>query len=136
MMASNVLYRWNVAAKMDPTLCNAVVDFEVPGKPNPPPIKLTATVWIVTQRLRFGKLEKYAIEFTDPSGTLASPVIPLNTWVQTENAVVKKVKAGSAPQSCIGGSQVVFKDMHDGDSKQVTISGNDLTIAPFGSDER
>ena len=111
------------------------MDFDVPLKPNTPKSKLTVTVWTLSQYLRSGKLEKYAIEITDPSGRLASPAVPLNIWVQTENAVKKFYKGGSR-RSCIEGSQVVFKDMHDGDSKQVTLSGNDLTITPIGSDDR
>ena len=120
---------------MNPILCNAVVDFNVPGKPKPPPVKLKATVWTMSQYLRMGKLEKYVIEFTDPSGRLASSLVPLNAWVQSENAVAK-FDTGTAPENCIEGSTVVFKDMHDGDSKQVTLSGNDLIIVPFTNDPR
>ena len=32
-------------AKLDPETCSALIDFSVPGKPNPPPCKLTATLW-------------------------------------------------------------------------------------------
>merc|ERR1719351_50165 len=35
---------WVVNAVFDPTWCNASVDFNVPGKPAPPPVNLTATV--------------------------------------------------------------------------------------------
>ena len=135
MIASYILDRWAVNATMDPTNCSAILDFNVPGKPNPPPIQLTATVWIFVQYLRSGTAERYAIEFTDPSGELASPSVPLNAWVQSENAV-KKFDTGTPPENCIEGSTVLFKDMHDGDSKQVTLSGNALTIAPFDSDDR
>ena len=113
---------------MNPVFCNASVNFNVPGKSKPPPVNLTATVWTHSRSLPTGTLEKYAIEFTDPSGELASPSVLLNTWVQMENV------AGS--KSCIEGSPLVFKDMHDGDSKLVTLSGNKLSIAAFGTDER
>ena len=113
---------------MDPVSCAGFVDFNVPGKLNPSPIKLAATVWTQSLYLPTGALEKYAIEFTDPSGILASPSVPLNTWVQLENV--------AGPKSCMEGSPLVFKDIHDGDSKLVTLSGNRLSIAAFGNDER
>ena len=69
---------------MDPISCTAIVNFNVPKKNNPPPVNLTATVWILKHELPSGVLEKYAIEWTDPSGTLAPPSVPVNTWVQAE----------------------------------------------------
>ena len=68
---------------MDPIFCNATVDFNVPGKPNPPPVKLAATVWTQSHFMPTGTLKKYALEFTHLVGsTLGSPSVPLNTWVQ------------------------------------------------------
>jgi len=73
---------WSVKAKLDKKTCSAVVDFRVPGKPNPPPVNLLATIWI-TFRIDNGVVvSKNTIEFTDPSGKLAKPNVPLNTWVQ------------------------------------------------------
>ena len=126
---------WIVQATMDPIFCNATVDFNVPGKPNPPPVKLAATIWTQSHFMPTGIVEKYAIEFTHLfRGTLASPG-PLNTWVQIED-VVTKIEPGTPPKSCIQGSPLVFKDQHDGDSKLVTLSGNRLTVTPFESDDR
>ena len=120
---------------MDPIFCNATVDFNVPGKPNPPPVKLAATIWTQSHFMPTGIVEKYAIEFTHLfRGTLASPG-PLNTWVQIED-VVTKIEPSAPPKSCIQGSPLVFKDQHDGDSKLVTLSGNRLTVTPFESDDR
>jgi hypothetical protein len=57
--------------------CSTMVDFNVPGKPNPPPVNL---------RLKIGNLNYFdesmapVAVFTDPSGTLASPTLPLNVW--------------------------------------------------------
>ena len=124
---------------MDPVFCNASVDFNVPGKPNPPPIKLTATVWTQSYRMSTGKIDKYAIEFTDPSGTLALPSAPLNTWVQLEHfdsMVNPNVAPATGPKNCIKGTPLVFKDMHDGDTKQVTLRGDKITIKPSNRDER
>ena len=125
---------------MDPNTCSAIVDFNVPGKSNPPPVKLTATVWAQSRAVATGTLKKYAIEFTDPSGKLASPSVPLNAWVQVESSSQKIDPSLSAPKSCIEGSPLVFKDQHDDNKKQVTLSGNKLSIlpydAPFGRDDR
>ena len=70
---------WVVHALIDSTHCNATVDFNVPGKPNPPPVNLTATFW----RMVHPSTSEYksALEFTDPSGTLAPPTMPLNVWI-------------------------------------------------------
>ena len=115
-------------ATIDPEFCTAVVDFDVPGKPNPPSVRLTATVGIQSRFLLTGTLEKYAIEWTDPSGRLGPPSVPLNTWVQMEDVAGTK--------SCIQGSPMVFKDLNDENLKLVTLSGNRLSITPFGTDAR
>ena len=121
---------------MDPIFCNALVDFNVPGKPNPPTSKLTATVWTQSRFLDTGTLEKNAIEFTDPSGKLASPFVPLNTWVVPPDNAIEQSDNGKAPKSCFEGSPLVFIDMHHGNKKLVTLSGNHLNIAPVEGDER
>ena len=43
--------------------CRAVIDFDVPGKPNPPPCSLIATLWEMTGPE--GK-SKYTIEYVAP----------------------------------------------------------------------
>ena len=121
---------------MDPIFCNALVDFNVPGKPNPPPSKLTATVWTQSRSLATGTLEKNLIEFTDASGKVVWPIVPLNTWVVPADNAVERSESGKAQKSCIEESPLVFIDMHDGDKKLVTLSGNHLTIDPVASDER
>ena len=83
--------RWAVHATMDLTSCNALVDFNVRGKPNPPPVKLIAIVWTLSHKVPSGTQKKYVIEFYDPSSTLASALVPLNTWVQVEDVVFDKV---------------------------------------------
>jgi len=70
---------WLVTAKLDPESCNATVDFNVPGKPNPPPVKLMATFW--SMHKASSSASKYALAFTDPSGKLAPPEQPLNIWI-------------------------------------------------------
>lgn len=74
---------WVVHAIMDITHWNATVDFNVPGKPNPPPVHLTATFWRMSRSSATSK-HKMALEFTDPSETLAKSTIPLNVWLMIE----------------------------------------------------
>ncbi len=68
--------KWSVDATFD-NECIASVDFQVPGKPNPPPVPLSARVWSMES---IAGADKNVLEFTDPSGTLASPIQPLNIW--------------------------------------------------------
>ena len=63
--------------------CSSMIDFNVPGKPNPPPIKLRMTyAWITYYNLLPSppKPENPVLVFTDPSGKLAAPTLPLNIW--------------------------------------------------------
>lgn len=71
-----------VAANADgcPT---GLVDFNVPGKPNPPPVPLRVRVYTLAQADGEPPPEHvWMLEFTDPSGTLGSPSVPLNVWRQ------------------------------------------------------
>merc|ERR1712070_732334 len=114
-----------VHAQLDRTSCSASVDFNVPGKPGPPPVNLTATLW----QSRSASGMKTEFEFTDPSGTLAEPEFPLNRWVE--------LKAGleEAAFHCPRQLSVVYAYMHDGDKKAVTVQGSKLQIKPSGNDE-
>ena len=71
---------WTTTSDFDETKCSVLVDFNVPNKPNPPPIKLTATFW------NLGNLgtRKASMIFTDLTGKLADATTPLNAWVQIE----------------------------------------------------
>merc|ERR1711971_1239179 len=69
--------QWKVEATLDRTTCSAMIDFNVPGKPSPPPVKLEALIVSSVP----DESEKVVVEFTDPSGTLAKSSFPLNTWV-------------------------------------------------------
>ena len=69
---------WEIVASVDSWNCTALIEFRVPGKPSPPPVPLLATFWNMHSTSAH---RKTTIEFTDPSGTLASPTDPLNHWV-------------------------------------------------------
>jgi len=122
---------WTVNAVIDTTFCNASIDFNVPGKPNPPPVSLTATVLLSNS---FGPggatVLKRIVEFTDPSGTLAGASFPLNQWVPVDTREV-------APLSlrCVDSFWGIYADMHDGDEKEVRVSDGALTIRPSGNDQ-
>jgi len=74
--------KWKAFGAMDPSTCSAVINFAVPGKPNPPPCKLTMTWWD-NNRPVTGATDKLAVEFTDPDDAckFGDPGAPLNRWV-------------------------------------------------------
>lgn len=69
---------WATYSDFDDTSCSASVDFNVPNKPSPPPINLTATFW----RLSNGDDAKVSAIFNDFTGKIAPAAQPLNAWVQ------------------------------------------------------
>ena len=77
---------WIVTTTIDDKTCVANVDFNVTGKPNPPPVNLTMTIH--TLALRHPCTTNLAAIFTDPTGYLnpigipGSADFPLNTWIQ------------------------------------------------------
>ena len=81
----------------------------VPGKPNPPPVSLTATI-LVSEFFGPGDstVLKRIVEFTDPSGTLAATSFPLNQWVPVVGQEVALVNL-----KCPDSFQGVYADMHD-----------------------
>lgn len=72
---------WVVEAALDPTSCTAPINFNVPGKPNPPSEVLLLTIWHM-QRIHENE-HKLTFEFKDSSGKL-----PLNHWVQLPDKLV------------------------------------------------
>lgn len=73
---------WTVNAVLDHR-CEAVIDFNVAGKPNPPPVNLTARFWEATRMKTREREQKILFEFTDPTGTLGEDAkYPLNHWVE------------------------------------------------------
>jgi len=120
---------WVVKAELDTESCQATIDFNVPGKPNPPPVNLLMTLWLATSDEASAGQAKATFEFTDPSGKLASPHMPLNSWLSL--ATPQVVKAISCPESL----KAVYADMHDGDKKAVDISQGKMTIRPSGNNQ-
>jgi hypothetical protein len=117
--------KWLIEADFDCNTGSAVVEFNVPGKPSPPPVPLTASYWTHASAMQ----SKVVFEFTDPSGTLARPDFPLNQWVQLGDA------SASGINECPTSLEVVYADMHDGDKKRVVIDGSAMTITPYDNDQ-
>ena len=137
-VALHLSFRWVVEAEMDPITCTAIVNFKVPGRLNRLlPDDLLATIWTRSRSVDAGTHKRYVIEFTDPKGMLTPSSVPVNAWVQVDSS---STKYDSGLTSCIDGSPLVFKDIQYDNKKQVTLSGNKLTIlpydAPFGKDDR
>ena len=88
--------KWQVTGALNEDTCSADIDFNVPGKPNPPPVKLRMTLSRASQNFKEGAIEKATFEFTDPSGKLAPPCSVLNAWVELGGS--KKQEAPLCPE--------------------------------------
>jgi len=88
---------WVIRSTVDAKTCSASIDFNVPGKPGPPPVNLQAT-FLLTIASSQAKSE---FEFTDPSGTLAAADFPLNHWV----VISKGMDATIKPVGSCGGDK-------------------------------
>lgn len=120
---------WTVNAALDRNHCDASINFNVPGKPSPPPVNLLATL---CTSVAVGA-KKHTWEFTDPSGKLAEKSYPLNSWVELHpNSQDDHAHPAVA---CPTSFESVFADMHDGDRKLVTISGTSMTIKPSDNNQ-
>ena len=63
-----------------------MVDFHVPGKPAYPPVALKAAYYEAAGGVGMPTALPIML-FTDPSGTLAPPEQPVNTWVVASAAL-------------------------------------------------
>ena len=121
--------KWQVTAVLNQDTCSADIDFNVPGKPNPPPVKLLMALWCAGGKFKEGTLEKATFEFSDPSGKLAPASTVLNTWVELGAS-----KKSAVPQ-CPELEKVIFADMHDGDKKYVSVKKSKLVITSTNSSQ-
>jgi len=79
---NNQTWKVETILTITPASITATVDFNVPGKPNPPPISLQVGIWTESAGTMGQGDKKRLLEFTDPSGKLAKPGFPLNTWIE------------------------------------------------------
>ena len=71
---------WEIDATVSATNCSAMINFDVPGKPSPPPCALAATAWKLEDEL--GGVTRMW-EYTDVLGCITKDTKkPLNAWVQ------------------------------------------------------
>merc|ERR1712187_249367 len=119
---------WVVNTKIDCTTGKATVDFDVPGKKDHPPVPIQATLFT---SLSASGTRKHTFIYNDVSGTIVDdPTLPLNQWVG--EASDESARKPRCPEKL----DAVFKDIHDGDQKQVTIEGEKMTIVPSGGDQK
>jgi len=119
---------WVVNTQIDCAKAQALVDFDVPGKDDHPPVPITATRY--TSIACDGKKFKETFVYTDKTGTLdPDATSPLNQWVGL--TVQDTYRSSRCPDSI----DLVFADEHDGDKKQVTVDGDAVTIKPSGNDQ-
>ena len=73
--------KWSVDATFDQS-CVASVNFNVPGKPNPPSAPLQARVWGMVS---IAGVSKNAILFSDPSSTVAPADLTIDIWTPNDS---------------------------------------------------
>ena len=78
---------WTVTAPWDISACTGMVNFTVPGKPDPPPVNLKLS-WTEANGGEGGYTNLPVVIFTDPSGTLGPPLKPQNAWVADATAPI------------------------------------------------
>jgi len=125
VITSNSGGTWEIDTTFDCSSKQMMVDFDVPGKADHPPVPLQATKWETSSMLN----SKVVLEFNDPTGTLDYPTKPLNQWVDLARVSPPTLAA------CPTALDAVFADMGDGDMKRITIDGTSLTIKPSGNDQ-
>lgn len=121
--------KWHVTSVLNVDSCSASVDFNVPGKPNPPPVNLLMTLWCAAAKFKEGTFEKATFEFSDPSGKLATASTVLNTWV--ELGASKKQEVPPCPEL----DKATFADMHDGDKKVISVKNSKMMITSANSSQ-
>lgn len=81
--ANNETWEVEVMMHLTEAKVSGLVDFNVAGKPNPPPCNLTVALWTESAGANGKGQSKYTMEFTDPTGTINNDTtFPLNTWVE------------------------------------------------------
>merc|ERR1719313_2052701 len=73
-----------VCTDYDASMCTFMCNFNVSGKPDPPPVPLMGTVWGLTNE---SKGKKISIEWTDPTETISpSKNYPINAWIEVKDS--------------------------------------------------
>lgn len=137
--------QWEISGKWDIN-CAAMIDFNVPGKEDYPPVPLKMKMWIM-QSDAVPSAVKLAFEFTDPSETLAPRTQPLNIWLSEALSVsdseklpidVKKKKEKVGGSTCIytpHNQPKVFNDIFESNMKSILVDSDDMTIKPYDNNQ-
>lgn len=134
--------QWEVKGQWDIN-CAALIDFNVPGKENPPPNDVKISVWVMQSA--YMSTMKLGFEFSDPMGQLAPKNEPINVWISAalpslSESIFDHVKVPTRTQGspCIYTpyhKDKVFDDMHDSDQKGVLVEKAEVTIKPHDNDQ-
>ena len=140
------LSEWEVDGTFDIN-CVAIVDFNVTGKTEYPPVPLKMAMWVM-QNDAIPTAVKLGFEFTDPSGTLAPKTQPVNFWSSpclsdpapfvSRVSLKKQKKKELQGETCIytpHDQPEVFNDIKVLDKKGVIVDDDTLTIEPYDNDE-
>lgn len=138
---------WQVSGKWDIN-CAAMIDFNVPGKEDYPPVPLKMKMWIM-QSDAVPSAVKLTFEFTDPSETLAPRTQPLNIWLSEALSVTTKLPMDRLPldikrennvksSTCIytpHNQPEIFNDILESNKKSILVDGDDMTIKPYDNNQ-
>jgi hypothetical protein len=111
---------WSLTAKLDQA-CTAEIDFSKSKKPSHPSVPLLAAFKATDSGTSF--LDRFLVEFTDPTKTLGTGV--LNMWATERTTAARQLPCADFPAT-------QFQDMHDGDMKTVSVSNGMLTLGQAG----
>jgi len=140
---------WEIQGKFDIN-CVSIIDFNVSGKPNPPPVPLKMAMWVM-QCVAAPGYVRLGFEFTDPSETLAPRTQPINMWLSVSlsgpssekmldfSHSTRKKKDRLQSQTCLytpRGQPEIFNDLKVSDKKGVIVDGNQMTIEPYDNAEK
>ena len=138
---------WKIEGTWDIN-CVALINFDVPGKKEHPPVPLKMTMWIM-QNVGFPSDVKLGFEFTDPSETIAPKTQPVNIWMSdalSDEIMLpeyylslprKKQNVGDSTCIYTGPHHKAegFYDILEGDMKLITVKNEDLMIKPSNSSQ-
>ena len=144
---------WKIEGQWDIN-CVALINFNVPGKKEHPPVPLKMTMWIM-KNVGHPSAVKLGFEFTDPSETLAPKTQPLNIWMsaalsgpalldqyshQLQLSIPKRTNHNLQSSTCIytgpHRQAEIFNDIIEGDMKAITVYKETLSIKPSNTTQK
>jgi len=115
---------WQTQLDLDPTTCSGQVDFNVPGKPNPPDENLTlAMLSSFASESSCSSSSNYVLSFSEVGDTGYTPV---NQWVQPTGTQVPGTNYTCFPEDQTS-RNTFYVDVGAGDQKIVKTSCSSAT---------